>query len=184
MRLLLFGVIVLILMNNVYEAEAVNWEVGSQYILLAYAQSGTLFGEILRAQSQARAQFYLGFTLSDTVIVLPSFDLARFGGQLAGTVSFKPQYHPFGYTRSGVFVSSFVSAAFSSSDSTTLGAVGVGLGYQWRLKSNFVFRISTSAGVVSSQSENGDSASLYHDDADTFLGQIYTSLGYTFNMSD
>ena len=188
LRALLFAIILLILMNNVDTTEAVNWEIGSQYTLLSYVNTATLFGEILSAQSHTPAHFYFGFTLSDKVIVLPSLNLGRFGGRLASTVSFLPQYHPLGYTTSGVFVSGVVSAAFSSYDSPTLGVLGVGLGYQWRLKSNFVFRIRTSIGVRSlqyeSESESGGSGSPRFFDPDAFVGDISTSLGYTFNMSD
>ncbi len=188
MRVLWICVTLLILVYNVDTTEAVNWEIGSQYTLLSYINTATLFGEILSAQSYTPAHFYFGFTLSDKVIVLPSFNLGRFGGRLAGAVSFLPQYHPLGYTTSGVFVSGVVSTALSSYDSPTLGVVGVGLGYQWRLKSNFVFRIRTSIGVRSSQfeseSESGGSGSPRFFDPDAFVGDISTSFGYTFNLFD
>ena len=77
-----------------------------------------------------------------------------------------------------------VSAAFSSDDSLTLYAVGVGIGYQWRLKSNFVFRIGITIRQRSSQFESDGSDSPRLFDADAFVGHISTSFGYTFNMSD
>ena len=183
-------------MNNVYEAEAVNWEVGSQYDVLTYTNSAGPFEPSLYMRSHPSAQFYFGFTLSDAVIVRPAFHLAKIDEEFAGLVGLRLQYHPRGYATSGVFVSGIVIAAFSSSDNPTLHAdsptlhsdsptlhtVGVGLGYQRRLKSNFVFRIGTSIVAVSSQFGGRSSLRLY--DADGFMGGIYTSLGYTFNMSD
>ena len=182
-RVLWICVTLLILVYNVDTTEAVNWEVGSRYAMLSYTNRAEPFEASLIVQSQSRARFYFGFPLSDAVIVLPSFSLVGIGEDFTGEVSFQLQHHAHGYATSGVFVLGLVDVSFSSHDSVSPGgAVGIGVGYQQRLESSFVFRIGTMMAVVSSQSDSRGSSSPF--DVNAFESRIYTSLGYTFNMFD
>ena len=72
---------------------------------------------------------------------------------------------------------------FSNAHSVTPGSVGFGVGYQHRLESNFVFRISTAITGVPSEPESRGSGSPHPFDVDALGGQINTSLGYTFDIS-
>ena len=183
MRALWICVTLLILVYNVDTTEAVDWEVGSEYTVLSYTNRAGPFEPSLYVQSQSGANFYFGFTLSDTLIAFPDFTLSRSGERYSSAVGWQLQYHPRGYATSGVFVLGLVSAAFSNAASSSVGgAVGIGVGYQQRLKSNFVFRISTSITAISAQYDSRGSSSPF--DIDMLLGRIYTSFGYTFNMSD
>ena len=76
-----------------------------------------------------------------------------------------------------------VDVVFFSTDSVAPGAVGIGVGYQRRLESNFVFRISAAITGVPSQPEGSGSGYPRPFDVDALGGQINTSHGYRFDTS-
>lgn len=104
------------------------------------------------------------------------------GDLYLGSVGSQLQYYSLGYAKSGVFVLGLVDLVFSNAHSAAPGSIGFGVGYQHRLESNFVFRISAAIAGVPYESESRGSGSPRPFDVDTIGGQINTSLGDTLNM--
>lgn len=183
MRVLLLCMILLVLANKVSAMEDVNWEVGSQYDVLSYADLASPDEDSLLVQSQSAGKFYFGFTLSEKVFVTPALSLVGIGDLYLGLVGFQLQYYSLGYAKSGVFVLGLFDVVLSNANINALSSVGVGVGYQHRFESNFVFRISAAITGVPTGAEARGTGSPRPFDVDNIGGQINTSLGYTFDIS-
>ena len=183
MRMTWIGVTLLILVSNVNATEAVNCEVGSQYTVLSYADGYKPDESSLLVQSQSSARFYVGFALSEKVAVVPAFNLIGIGDLFLGSVGCQLQYYSLGYAKSGVFMLGLVNVVFSNAHSAAPGSVGLGVGYQHRFESNFVFRISAAIKGVPSAAESRGTDSPRPFDFDSLGGEINTSLGYAFGIS-
>lgn len=183
MRVFWICVTLLLFVSDINAMEDINWEVGSQYAVLSYADLAKPSADGLLVQSQSSGKFYFGFTLSEKMFVTPTFSLTGIGDLYLGSIGFQLQYYSLGYAKSGVFVLGLVDAVFSNAYSAAPGSFGFGVGYQHRLESNFVFRISAAITPVLSEPESRGAGSPRPFEVDGVGGQVHTSLGYTFNTS-